>query len=326
VRLTDEVRESPVLHAQVDALLLLAASLHAHRVDLQAASDSWHSQIARLANRFGELIEFLDDRNEILEIWRSFAVTLRLTDPQDSVRSAWAQVGTELRARLRAGGDPLSYLEEANERAHQRIRSLLDRLGAGDLLSAEPAQVILLWDRNNKKAAASTSRSSGEISWTIQHADRTLWAALAAEPVLQHEYLSHLAPRDPSLSSGIQEGWLVEVLLIALSDSGPAGIADEFCFKRLQTLLEKLELGNPYLSGPRDFQPLALVMFGRNNGLFWRFTREVLEMEPKQEGAKQVDEVFREMKRKGKTEMGRIFESAGEAGIEGLLAALRGFP
>jgi hypothetical protein len=328
VELADKIREAPTLRAQLDALMLLAASLHAHRVSLQAAYDSWHVQIADLARGFGERIKKLTDVGQILNIWRSFAETLPFSGAPASALTAWARVGIDLEARLRAGGEPLRYLEEANARAHQRIRSLLNRFEVeDDLLAAEPAMVKISWDEHNVRSSASSSRTSGEISWTFQHAARTLWAALAAESVLQHEYLSHLAPRNLALSIHVRDGWLVEVLFGDIRDGSPEGRADVYCFKHLrQKLGANPKLDDLAAYGSPGLRDAALFMLGRNPALFRRFTREVLAMEPSQEGARQVDEVFREMERKGDTELGRIFESAGEVGIKGLLEALRRFP
>jgi hypothetical protein len=201
----------------------------------------------------------------------------------------------------------------------------LHRLGAEDLLDAEPIPIRISWDQYGVRASASSSRTAREITWTFQHFARALWSALAAEPVLQHEYLSHLVPRNPDLSSRVREGWLMEALMAEIRDGGPDGQLD---LRLLKYLRERLgadpELGDLAAYGSLGLLDTAVFIRIRNPALFWGVTREMLAMEPGAEAARQVDEVLRELEAKRDQELCAIFESVGPAGIAKLHEVLCG--
>jgi hypothetical protein len=279
-----------------------------------------------LSDAFEAQIGYVSRPGQVLDIWRSFTASVPISGVSKSARSALDGIGTELEERLRAGLDPLSYLVEANGLAHHRIRLLLRRLGAEELLAAEPAPITVSLDRYGTRASASSSRTGNQISWAFQRSARAFWAALAVEPVLQHEYLSHLAPRNPWLSFQVREGWLMELLVTEVRNSGLP--ESEIDLRLLKYLRERLgadpELGDLAAYGSLGLRDTALLMLSRNSALFWRLTKEMLVMEPSEEGARRADDLLQKLEPKGYTELCEIFASAGPVGLEGLLDVLRG--
>jgi hypothetical protein len=304
--LDDNLKNTPALRARLDILFLLAGSLHRHRRALFSASQAapvqypWIKYVADLAHAFGSQIEYAGQRDDVLLIWEVFEDLLYVRKSKPDVQAALGLVRSEIAERLRAGADPLAYLSAANERAHAKMKSLFrDRGFAATRLPADPAPVRISWSAFSGQSCASSSQLANEIGWAFQPHPLAFWGALIAEPVFQHEYLSHLAPRNPKLSSQVREGWLMEVLMGEIhrdpSPERPFDVGALMFFRdRLEQLLGEDRFTAYSTPGLRE---AAAAMRLREPERFWEVTRDMLEMAPGAAGAARVDGFLRRVVR-----------------------------
>ncbi|HEV2856142.1 MAG TPA: hypothetical protein VHC97_25360 [Thermoanaerobaculia bacterium] len=203
--------------AQTEVLFLLASSLRASWPDLYAATryfnGTWVRYVEHIAKIFSEQVASISARANVINLWSQFENVLDVQQSPAEVRSIFARVRLEIETRLRDGGDPLLYLAQCNVRACEAVEDLLKGFGIDDP-AVRAVPVLLIRDEHGKQPLASTFPGKAEIRWAIQAKPRALWAALAAQSILEHEYLSHLAPRSPSLSPYVREEWLMAVLLL----------------------------------------------------------------------------------------------------------------
>jgi hypothetical protein len=202
--------------AQTEVLFLLASSLRSSWLDLYTATryfnGTWVRYIEHIAKIFSEQAASISACGNVIHLWSQFENVLDVQQSPAEVRSIFARVRLGIEDRLQAGGDPLLYLAECNLRACEAVQGLLKGFGIDDpVVCAVP--VHLIRDEHGKQPLASTFPGKAEIRWAIQAKPRAFWAALAAQSILEHEYLSHLVPRSPSLSPYVREEWLMAVLL-----------------------------------------------------------------------------------------------------------------
>jgi hypothetical protein len=279
------------LKAKLEVLLLLADGLRAQRLSLYEASDSWHMYVLGLAQEFEAQIEWVNRREHVLDIWRSFASSVLVARTLDSMKSVLDKVHDEIRRRLDDGSDPLEYLAAANVRAHTRVRDLLGKRGIEELLSPEPVALSVFWDQESKCSCASSSRLEREIAWAFQAHSLALWGTMVADHVIAHEYLSHLAPKSLAPWRQVREGWLMEALLSEIRNSPEE--ERHFDLFALDWFRSRISEGlgvSPYAlySSPGVQEVARLIQFERPD-LFWGLTGEILRLDDGEEQAGQVE-------------------------------------
>jgi hypothetical protein len=61
------------------------------------------------------------------------------------------------------------------------------------------------YDPKGDDYCASSSIFANEIGWNLQLVERSLFGALSLEMLFEHEYLSHMLPRNNFLSKNVRE-------------------------------------------------------------------------------------------------------------------------
>ena len=93
-----------------------------------------------------------------------------------------------------------------------------------------PVRLSIQYDPKGGQAHASSVRGTREIRWAFQLEKYSLWAALVADRIFEHEYFCHLLPVNTHLAAEIREGFLDGVLqfehLRRTTTTTPAAVAE----------------------------------------------------------------------------------------------------
>jgi hypothetical protein len=259
---------------QLAVLFLLASAFRQIQEDLSTAASSLQpglvDYVLALASAFIDAIHMQQDPADALLSWDSFAARQRAKKAPQKVQELFATGRKTIEGMLQTGFDPRRYLGEVNERARAAVEALATRIGLPGQPPIELAPITISWKPitiSEQGQFIWPSTGGRAIAWVFQYHRSALWAAVLAEIILQHEYLSHLLPQSDSLSETIREGWLMEALQVEIRERGER--SDLIVFAYVRDNLNGL---------PRD-QRLAWVAAGIEavrKDLFWNLTRDIL--------------------------------------------------
>ncbi len=226
------------------------------------------------------------------------------------VKSVFGRVRRGIEDCLWSGGDPLLSLAECNVQACEAVHNLLKRFGI-EAPTVRAVPIFLFRDAHGEQPLACTIPGKTEIRWAVQHTTRAFWAALAAPSVLEHEYLSHLAPRSLLLSPSVREEWLMAVLLLEVQRRSNAdhrllwylryrlGEVGELTMLRLPDAASTMSSSEPYRQ------------------IYARFNRELLTLPSDPGTATRADEILQFLDTAPPEAWGRLLESSWDGRIAG---------
>ena len=286
----DKTFDSPLQKAQAEVLFLLAGGLRRLWPDLYETTrdfrGTWVGYVEGIAEDFCNEVHRVSSRSAAADIWARFELTGLVKQSPPKVRSIFDQVHRQIEDHLKESREPLLYLVECNSRACAAIRDLLQGLEVEGLDTSE-ARLLMVYDEHGGSPLSSTYLGKGPIHWAVQPKPRAFWAALAAQSVLEHEYLSHLVPRSQSLSPSVREEWLMEVLLL---DTKRRSNADHsLLWYLLYSLREVRELKHSNLPNVA----YAMVSTEPYRTVYRRFNRELLTLPTDPHVAKRVDQILK---------------------------------
>jgi hypothetical protein len=177
-------------------------------------------------------------------------------------------------------------LEAAHRQAHSFVNDVLKK---NVKLSVATSSLVVAYDKEARIFCASTSEVLNKVRWIHQPVAHALYAALIPEIILAHEYLSHLAPKNPHLGNVITEEWLVVALMQSFQgEAGKPGqkkwkntvwfLQRNAIMKHLDALLKadpeaQRKTAEPALEshiyGVYEF---AFLLYGRSRAAFWKLT------------------------------------------------------
>ena len=171
-------------------------------------------------------------------------------------------------------------LAEANQQAQEWLRERVMRHLPQTTLA--PAPVVIDFDQAGTMFCASSSRLTWQIHWTLQPFPHSLYGAMVVPRVLEHEYISHLLPPNRSLSNGVREVFLVEMLEEEHRNDDHASPRDAAADVKLAAWFRfKLEQhfqrnGLTNRAELRDFEEVAVRLRRKSRPDFWKMTAEIL--------------------------------------------------
>lgn len=301
--------------AQAEVLFLLADSLRSSWPDLYEATRHFNGTWVRYVNGVAEVfrkdIASVSARDDAAVLWSQFEKTLLVQKSPAEVRVILDQVGRGIRDRLRNGNDPLLYLVECNVRACKAVHDLLKSFGVEEP-ALRPVPVLLVRDAHRGRSPlAWTMHGKAEIRWALQHKPRAFWAALAVQLVLEHEYLSHLAPRSLLLSPFVREEWLMAVLLL---DIQRRSNADHRLFWYLRYRLG--EIGELTMLRLPDAAS-TMTSHELYHPIYRRFNRELLSLPADPVAAARADEILEFLDTAPPEVWGRLLGGSWDGSIAG---------
>jgi hypothetical protein len=301
--------------------------------------------ISMLASVFvdPDAVRVQTEPEDALLVWDSFVAKLRAMKVPTQVENLFARGRAKIQALL-ADVDPGRYLAEANERARAAVEALATRIGPTDGTVVELAPITISWRegldfrwpssatirvRSSASAAAVSARSAGvvaaaaadgeeemfverRIAWVFQHHPSAMWAAMIADVVLQHEYLSHLLPRSDSLPDIVREGWLMWVLGREL------GQVEVRVFSHIR--YELTGLGHP--NAFPGLEEAEEEIFNKRPDLYWGLTRDLLTAPPGPEPAGRAKVVLEFLSRLHLRPLRDFLKDSRLTGLESLYEAV----
>jgi len=298
----------PAVHACVDVLLLIGRAMQLHFPDLlrgqEALPPAWDDVLGVLSGiLFREMrAKHITDITHAVDIWNEFAAsrTVRLLGKTGSkaIHDAGQKIMEDAVA-ANAGIGP-TILWEANQRAMGWITAqIVPHLGD---IAFGIAPLVIDYDETGKQFCASSSPLLWEIHWTLQPVEHSLFGAMVLSRVLEHEYFSHLMPRNQHLSQGVREVLLVETLQEEHrnDDQGdPGKEAETQLTDWFRILLEQHFYRNGQASRAemRNFETLALRLRRKSETAFWAMTSEIVRRAGGEADATVMDRVLKLLRR-----------------------------
>src|SRR5947209_2132000 len=202
--------------ARAEVLFLITGGLSSSWDGLFRATrfldGTWVQYVDTVAAVLKDQEKGVSTRVHASDLWCLVEGSLLVKNSPEDVRSIFRRVGEAIAETLQREIDPFLYLDECNARACAAVRELVKKLGVENG-GIEVVPLTILLDEGGRKPVAATTLLERGIYWAFDGRPRTLFAAVAAQSVLEHEYLSHLAPRSDSLSPLVREEWLMVLLL-----------------------------------------------------------------------------------------------------------------
>ena len=286
MELDEDVGNVAPLRAQLGIQLLLADALHLHRSTLFTAAErtstTWIRYVDELADSFAKQIPHaatLDDVGLVLDSFEGSGLVKKSPRP---VRDAVGLIRVAVENMIPSSSDPLLYLSAANRSAHAWTMSLLGAHRIPSDLGARVAAIRVAASEDANSAFMSSSKVAKRIMWRFSATQMSFWAAFQADALLRHEYLSHLAPRHPGLSSEVREGWLMGLLIEEVRDEeGAATRFDTGALNLFRDRLTGLSSSSnlvAYASGGSREIPLRVKSI--NPALYWQITGAIVGLSP----------------------------------------------
>jgi hypothetical protein len=286
IHLDADAGNVPALRAQIGIQFLLADALHLHRSTLFTAAErtstTWIPYVDELAESFAKQIRHattLDDADLVLD---SFERSGLVRKSSRQVREAVRRIRVAVENMVPSSSDPLFYLSAANRSAHAWTRSLLGTHRIPNDLASGEAPIRVTASEDATSPFVSSSKMAKRIMWRFSTTQLSFWAAFQAEALLRHEYLSHLAPRHPGLSSEVREGWLMSLLIEEIRDEeGESTRFDTGAINLFRDRLTGLSSGSnliAYASGGSREIPLRVKSI--NPALYWQITGAIVGLTP----------------------------------------------
>lgn len=297
--------DTPSVRACVDVLLLMAAAVRLHFPELlngQEADEppAWHAVLAVLAN-----ILFQEMRAKRItsivhanDVWNQFMANGVVRDLGTTGKKAIHDAGDKVLADAIPGnaGIGTDILWDANIRAENWIRNRI--LPHMDSTEFAIAPLVIDFDEAGTQFCASSSPLLREIHWTLHPFEHSLFGAMVAPRVLEHEYVSHLIPRNQYLSKGVREVWLVETLEEEhRNDTLPRSqsATDNKLQGWFRLLLEQHFIRNGRVSqvSLQDFEQAAVRVRRKSEPDFWKMSSEILNLRNSALAAEDVDRLLK---------------------------------
>jgi len=292
----DSVFQAPIVRAQFDVLLVLADAMDPSLPDLYQTSTNWHRGVAAAAEALASQTANVRTMTDAIAIWSRVLIDLGVARYTPAAVAVLDTITERLQAAVLVEDGGLNRLAATHEAAVLWIRDLGVRRGLVDLEQATIYSIRAHYDPKGNDYCASSSIFANEIGWNLQLVERALYGALILDMLFEHEYLSHMLPRNSYLSKSVREVWLSAVLYWE-SKSLPGDLARK---KVQQHLWEKFrrELGRHFdpkdieFFGPLEVDNLARVIYSSSPDTFWDITKTILECADTKRNAYLVDALF----------------------------------
>ena len=306
------------IRARVDVLLLLGRAVRLHFPEFLNAQDANSPpapyEVLRiladiLADQMKRLL--ITDITHARGVWASFTAdpaVKKLAGPSSRViRTMGQRVAAD--ATSANAGMGAQILWAANLQARRWIVDCFLPHVSG--VKFNPAPVVIDYDETGRQFCASSSPLRGEIHWALQPFRHSLFGAMVVAHILEHEYVSHLIPRNQHLSKGVQEVFLVETLEEEHRNDIQQDARNRNAEMKLdgwfRHLLEEhsCHLGQSNRAELRDFKGVATRMRLKSKSDFWKMTSEILHL-PEGGDAELVDKVIKALSARPDDEAGQL--------------------
>jgi hypothetical protein len=280
-------------------LFALAEVIGSSLPELYRSATNWNYVVVAAAESLTSQFEKVQVTADATSIWGRVLLDLDVKRLNKSAAAVTNSITQQLEAAVTSTSsyDGANYLTAKHAQAVQWIREVGVRRGLVDFQNTTTFPIRAHYNPKGNDYCASSSLFVGEIGWNLQLVERSLYGALILEMLFEHEYLSHMLPRNNHLSKNVREVWLSAALFWE-HDNEPIDQATRqvraFLWERFRR-----ELGRFF--DPKDiefFGPLKLDHVAErirffSEEIFWDITKAILECPDTKENV--VDRLLRQL-------------------------------
>jgi hypothetical protein len=289
----ESVFVAPIVRAQFDVLHLLAEAIAPSLPDLYRAATNWHRVVVATGESFARQIRKVLAAEDAAAIWGQVLLDLDVQRLAPPAAAVVASITARLEAAIAGSYDGGDHLLARHEAAVQWIRELGIRYQLAAFEGAPIYPVRAHYNPDGDDYCASSSLFANEIGWNLQLVERSLYGTLILEMLFEHEYFSHMLPKNNFLSKNVREIWLSAALYWEHVHQG----GDPAAKQVKKFLWEKFrrELGRHFdpndleFFGPLELDKLAEHVRLLSEDIFWDITKTILECADKRENAWHID-------------------------------------
>jgi hypothetical protein len=302
----------PAVEGCVDAVLLIGRAIRmrfpAFLDALEAnARPSCYEVLRVLANILAREMQAknITDITHARDVWREFAASPTVRKLSGPGSLVIREIGRRIAADAVSdnAGMGKNILWAANLKAARWVKErILTHLQDDDIVpdvEFGTAPLVIDYDEAGTQFCASSSPLLWEIHWTLQPFEHSLFGAMTTPRILEHEYVSHLLPKNQCLSMGVREVFLVDTLEEEHRndvEESPRNRAAEMKLDSwFRTMLEQhfYRAHQASRTDLRDFEEVAVRLRRRSASDFWKMTAEILRLPDGPGDAQMVDSVIR---------------------------------
>lgn len=295
----ESVFVAPIVRAQFDVLHVLAEAIAPSLADLYRAATNWNRVVVATAESFARQIHKVLTVEDATAIWGQVLLDLDVQRLARPAAAVVASITARLEAAIAGSYDGGDHLVARHEAGVQWIRELGVRYGLAAFENSPIYRVRAHYNPDGDDYCASSSLFANEIGWNLQLVERSLYGTLILEMLFEHEYLSHMLPKNNFLSKNVREIWLSAALYwehVHQAGDPATKQVKKFLWEKFRR-----ELGRYFdpkdleFFGPLELDKLAEQIRFSSEEIFWDITKPILECADKRENALLIDGLLRRL-------------------------------
>lgn len=290
---------SPIVRAQFDVLLLLADAMAPSLPDLYKVAVNWQRVVATAAEALANQTTKVHTVADVIAIWNLVLIDLDMARLVPAAAMVLDSITKRLQAAVLLPFNGEYRLTVTHAAAVAWIRDLGARRGLADLEHARQYPLHVHYDPKGNDYCASSSLFANEIGWNLQLVERSLCGALILDMLFEHEYLSHILPKNSYLSKSVREIWLSAALYWeakSLPGDRATKKVQEFIWEKFRRDLGRhFDPKDIEFFGPLEIDHLARDIFSSSPEIFWDITKAILECADTKRNADFVDSLVQQL-------------------------------
>jgi len=189
------------VRAQFDVLLILAECIAPSLATLSlASSGDWQTVIGVAADALASQTLQVKSVSNAIPIWNRVLLDLGIANLTLAAKSVLDTITQRLANEVSVPFQGEKRLVRMHHTAVDWIRGLGVRRNISVLQAAKEYPIRVHYNPDGNDYCASSSLFANEIGWNLQLVQRALYGALILDMLFEHEYLSHMLPRNDYLS------------------------------------------------------------------------------------------------------------------------------
>lgn len=293
---------APIVNAQFDVLLVLAECIAPSLPALYlAAPGNWLKVVGVVAFELANQIPHVKSIDKATTIWNRVLLDLSIDNVTPAAKSVLDTITQQISTVVSAPFEGKQRLVKMHDIAVNWIKDLGARRGIPVLEAATPYTIRVHYNPKGDDYCASSSLFAGEIGWNLQLVDRALYGALILDMLFEHEYLSHMLPRNSFLSRDVREIWLSAGLFwesVSLPGNQEEKHVRETLWELFRRELNKyFDPRNLAFYGPWKLDQLVEKIYFLAPDRFWEITKAMIECSDVRQNADAIDAFLRDLLR-----------------------------
>lgn len=288
--------QAPIVRAQFDVLLVLAECMAPSLPALSSSAADWLTLVSMAAEALASQTPNVKSVVHAVPIWTRVMIDLGVPTGAKTVLDTIAK---RLAAAVLIPFQGEQRILSMHNAAVEWIKDLGVRRGIPILEQATVYPIRVHYNPDGNDYCASSSLFANEIGWNLQLVERALYGALILDMLFEHEYLSHMLPRNNFLSKDVREIWLSSALFwesVGLPGNTTEKHVREVLWEKFRRELNKhFDSKNLSFYGSWKLDQLAEKIYSFAPDTFWDITKAILECADGQDKAKVVDAFLKEL-------------------------------